>query len=216
MVIHNNYANGNRIKQCRAWLLLGWVTAERSCPRKQSACPAIGSGSEVTFKPLVPKLRQGFLALTSPESASAARMRFATMKTPALCGKGNVYLITRIAVTLAALGSLKEHVSLSSTPRDTEWSSGLAAENGTAGEWSEFIFATEGPWTRGEGYVSLEPSTETIPRRAAELAVCLSDGKVYVNSEEKAPRTAQLEVDLSTPRHGRELNHCGDKTRINL
>ncbi|KAG8245567.1 hypothetical protein J6590_103488, partial [Homalodisca vitripennis] len=36
----------------RAWLLLGWVTAERSCPCKQPACSAIGSGSEVTFKPL--------------------------------------------------------------------------------------------------------------------------------------------------------------------
>ncbi|KAG8284103.1 hypothetical protein J6590_003795 [Homalodisca vitripennis] len=28
----------------RAWLLLGWVTAERSCPCKQPACPAIGGG----------------------------------------------------------------------------------------------------------------------------------------------------------------------------
>ncbi|KAG8304887.1 C2 domain-containing protein 2 [Homalodisca vitripennis] len=41
----------NRIKQGRAWLLLGWVTAERSCPCKQPACPIIGGGSEVTFKP---------------------------------------------------------------------------------------------------------------------------------------------------------------------
>ncbi|KAG8261293.1 hypothetical protein J6590_076826 [Homalodisca vitripennis] len=32
------------------------VTAERSCPCKQLACPAIGGGSEVTFKPLVPRL----------------------------------------------------------------------------------------------------------------------------------------------------------------
>ncbi|KAG8306239.1 hypothetical protein J6590_051583 [Homalodisca vitripennis] len=57
----------NRIKQRRAWLLLGWVTAKRSCPSKQPACPAIG-GLEVTFKPLVPRLsvREGFLALTSP------------------------------------------------------------------------------------------------------------------------------------------------------
>ncbi|KAG8283778.1 hypothetical protein J6590_011149 [Homalodisca vitripennis] len=60
----------NQIKQRRAWLLLGWATAERSCPCKQPACPAIGGGSEVTFKPLVPRLsvREGFLALTSPES----------------------------------------------------------------------------------------------------------------------------------------------------
>ncbi|KAG8286984.1 hypothetical protein J6590_048042 [Homalodisca vitripennis] len=45
----------NRIKQHRAWLL-GWVTAKRSCPCKQPACPAIGGGSEVAFKPLVPTL----------------------------------------------------------------------------------------------------------------------------------------------------------------
>ncbi|KAG8252341.1 hypothetical protein J6590_059907 [Homalodisca vitripennis] len=32
----------NRIKQRRAWLLLGWVAAERFCPCKQPACPAIG------------------------------------------------------------------------------------------------------------------------------------------------------------------------------
>ncbi|KAG8306712.1 hypothetical protein J6590_041320 [Homalodisca vitripennis] len=59
----------NQIKQRRAWLLLGQVTAERSCPCKRPACPAIGGGSEVTFKPLVPRLsvREGFLALTSPE-----------------------------------------------------------------------------------------------------------------------------------------------------
>ncbi|KAG8271612.1 hypothetical protein J6590_059087 [Homalodisca vitripennis] len=59
----------NRIKQRRAWLLLGWVTAERSCPCKQPACPAVGGGSEVTIKLLVPRLsvREGFLALTSPD-----------------------------------------------------------------------------------------------------------------------------------------------------
>ncbi|KAG8304285.1 hypothetical protein J6590_097445 [Homalodisca vitripennis] len=58
----------NRIKQRRARLLLVWVTAERSCLIKQLACPAIGGGSEVIFKPLVPRLsvREGFLALTSP------------------------------------------------------------------------------------------------------------------------------------------------------
>ncbi|KAG8325598.1 hypothetical protein J6590_063169 [Homalodisca vitripennis] len=38
----------NQIKQRRAWLLLGWVTAERSCPCKQPAFPAIVGGSEVT------------------------------------------------------------------------------------------------------------------------------------------------------------------------
>ncbi|KAG8292769.1 hypothetical protein J6590_031748 [Homalodisca vitripennis] len=46
----------NRIKQRRAWLLLGWVTAERSCPCKQPACLTNDGGSEVTFKPLVPRL----------------------------------------------------------------------------------------------------------------------------------------------------------------
>ncbi|KAG8262492.1 hypothetical protein J6590_052137 [Homalodisca vitripennis] len=45
-------SQNNRIKQCRAWLLLGWVAAKRSCPCKQPACPAIGS-SKVTFKPFV-------------------------------------------------------------------------------------------------------------------------------------------------------------------
>ncbi|KAG8293436.1 hypothetical protein J6590_016395 [Homalodisca vitripennis] len=46
------------------------VNAERSCPCKRPACPAIGGGSEVTFKPLVPRLSviEGFLALTSPAS----------------------------------------------------------------------------------------------------------------------------------------------------
>ncbi|KAG8305020.1 hypothetical protein J6590_079896 [Homalodisca vitripennis] len=44
-----------------------WVTAERSCPCKQLACPAIGGGSEVTFNPLVPGcVTEGFLVLTSP------------------------------------------------------------------------------------------------------------------------------------------------------
>ncbi|KAG8334937.1 hypothetical protein J6590_079548 [Homalodisca vitripennis] len=39
------------------WLLLGWVTAERSCPCKQPVCPAVGGDSEVTIKPLVPRLK---------------------------------------------------------------------------------------------------------------------------------------------------------------
>ncbi|KAG8269873.1 hypothetical protein J6590_097942, partial [Homalodisca vitripennis] len=62
-------SQNNQIKQRRAWLLLAWVTAERSCTCKQPAFPAIGGGSEVTFKPLVPRLsvREGFLALPSPE-----------------------------------------------------------------------------------------------------------------------------------------------------
>ncbi|KAG8319862.1 hypothetical protein J6590_082672 [Homalodisca vitripennis] len=58
----------NRIKQRRAWLLLGRMIAERSCPCKQPACPAVGGGPDVTFKPLVPRLsvRESLLALTSP------------------------------------------------------------------------------------------------------------------------------------------------------
>ncbi|KAG8330121.1 hypothetical protein J6590_070610 [Homalodisca vitripennis] len=60
------YLQVNRIKQRQTWLLLGWVTAERSCPCKQSAFPADGDGSEVTFKQLVPRFsaREGFLTLT--------------------------------------------------------------------------------------------------------------------------------------------------------
>ncbi|KAG8242228.1 hypothetical protein J6590_070062 [Homalodisca vitripennis] len=60
--------DNRRIKQRQAWLLLGCVTPERSCPCKQPACPAVGGGSEVIFKLLVPRLsvREGFLALTSP------------------------------------------------------------------------------------------------------------------------------------------------------
>ncbi|KAG8299811.1 hypothetical protein J6590_091929 [Homalodisca vitripennis] len=56
------------IKQRRAWLLLGWVNAERSYTCKQPTCLAI-SGSELTFKALVFRLSvlEGVLALTSPE-----------------------------------------------------------------------------------------------------------------------------------------------------
>ncbi|KAG8303685.1 hypothetical protein J6590_002693 [Homalodisca vitripennis] len=56
-------------------LLLGWVTAKRTYPCKQPACPAIGGGSEVTFKPLVPRLsvRETFLALTSPDKPLAKK-----------------------------------------------------------------------------------------------------------------------------------------------
>ncbi|KAG8335086.1 hypothetical protein J6590_077163 [Homalodisca vitripennis] len=46
----------------------------RFCPCKQPTCPAVGGGSEITFKPLVPRLnvRVGFLALTSPVHPSEA------------------------------------------------------------------------------------------------------------------------------------------------
>ncbi|KAG8297063.1 hypothetical protein J6590_043487 [Homalodisca vitripennis] len=71
----------NQIKQRRAWLLFGQVTAERSCPCKRPACPAIGGGSEVTFKPLVPRLsvREGFLALTSPGKIRHSLIYFFTL-----------------------------------------------------------------------------------------------------------------------------------------
>ncbi|KAG8325602.1 hypothetical protein J6590_063173 [Homalodisca vitripennis] len=39
----------SRIKQRRAWLLLGWVANERSCPCKQPAFPAVGGGSEISL-----------------------------------------------------------------------------------------------------------------------------------------------------------------------
>ncbi|KAG8304934.1 hypothetical protein J6590_082221 [Homalodisca vitripennis] len=58
----------NQIKQRRAWLLLGQVTAERSCPCKRPACPAIGGGSEVTFKPLVPSFLHIHLFQRKPMS----------------------------------------------------------------------------------------------------------------------------------------------------
>ncbi|KAG8302332.1 hypothetical protein J6590_034644 [Homalodisca vitripennis] len=72
------------IKQRRAWLLLGWVSAERSCPCKHPAYPAIDGGSEVFFNPLAPRLsvREGFLALTSPG------MYVFDMKTISVSGRG--------------------------------------------------------------------------------------------------------------------------------
>ncbi|KAG8284194.1 hypothetical protein J6590_003890 [Homalodisca vitripennis] len=51
----------NQIKPRRACQLLGWVTAERSCP--VPACPAIDGGSEATFRPRL-SVKEGFLALT--------------------------------------------------------------------------------------------------------------------------------------------------------
>ncbi|KAG8312822.1 hypothetical protein J6590_016011 [Homalodisca vitripennis] len=46
----------NQVKLRRAWLLLGRLTAERSCLYKQPACPAIGGGSAATYKRLGPRL----------------------------------------------------------------------------------------------------------------------------------------------------------------
>ncbi|KAG8252780.1 hypothetical protein J6590_049327 [Homalodisca vitripennis] len=60
----------NRIKQRRAWQLLGWVTAERSCPCKQPACPAIRKSLKSRWSPGC--VREGFLALNSPEGYKAA------------------------------------------------------------------------------------------------------------------------------------------------
>ncbi|KAG8307305.1 hypothetical protein J6590_024953 [Homalodisca vitripennis] len=46
----------NRIKQRRAWLLLGWVTAERYCPCKQLSC---SSARPLVFRRL--SVREDFL-----------------------------------------------------------------------------------------------------------------------------------------------------------
>ncbi|KAG8267477.1 SUMO1 sentrin specific peptidase 8 [Homalodisca vitripennis] len=105
--VGSEHADGNQltretstIKQRRAWLLFGQVTAERSCPCKRPACPAIGVGSEVTFKPLVPTLsvREGFLALTSPGfqdlmgisvfAVSRVALTVREVPLPALTGRG--------------------------------------------------------------------------------------------------------------------------------
>ncbi|KAG8292408.1 hypothetical protein J6590_041520, partial [Homalodisca vitripennis] len=50
--LYNGHRKITRSSNVERGLLLGWVTAERSCPCKQPACPAIGCGSKVTFKPL--------------------------------------------------------------------------------------------------------------------------------------------------------------------
>ncbi|KAG8254292.1 hypothetical protein J6590_011989 [Homalodisca vitripennis] len=42
---HKAERQDTQIKQRLAWLLLGWMTAERSYPCKQPACPAVGGGS---------------------------------------------------------------------------------------------------------------------------------------------------------------------------
>ncbi|KAG8251339.1 hypothetical protein J6590_091666 [Homalodisca vitripennis] len=52
----NQLSSGNRVKQRRAWLLLGLVTTERSCLCKQSTYPAIGGHLEFIFKLLVQRL----------------------------------------------------------------------------------------------------------------------------------------------------------------
>ncbi|KAG8284092.1 hypothetical protein J6590_003784 [Homalodisca vitripennis] len=59
----------------RAWLLLGWVTAERSCPCKQPACPAVAGGSEVNFKSGGRRTtHSAFCALTPEMIVGAAAM----------------------------------------------------------------------------------------------------------------------------------------------
>ncbi|KAG8241631.1 hypothetical protein J6590_082904 [Homalodisca vitripennis] len=44
VLLEQRLSQDNRIKQRRAWLLLGWVTAEQSCPCRQPVCPAVGRG----------------------------------------------------------------------------------------------------------------------------------------------------------------------------
>ncbi|KAG8266685.1 hypothetical protein J6590_066253 [Homalodisca vitripennis] len=74
----------NQIKVRRAWLLLGWVTAgDPVLASSQPAQPFIGGGSEVTFKPLVPRLsfKEGFLALTSPAKIKHIYLLYHTFQT---------------------------------------------------------------------------------------------------------------------------------------
>ncbi|KAG8263045.1 hypothetical protein J6590_041814 [Homalodisca vitripennis] len=48
--------------------LLGWVTAERAYLSKQSTCPAIGGGSQVTFKSLISRHLEGKVYEEKPGS----------------------------------------------------------------------------------------------------------------------------------------------------
>ncbi|KAG8308193.1 hypothetical protein J6590_002276 [Homalodisca vitripennis] len=61
--------NGYRPDQATSSVAAAWMGDRRVIlSLKQPACPANGGGSQVTFKPLVRRLkvREGFLALTSP------------------------------------------------------------------------------------------------------------------------------------------------------
>ncbi|KAG8253667.1 hypothetical protein J6590_029241 [Homalodisca vitripennis] len=60
-----------------------WMTAERSCPCKQPACPAIGGGSEVTFEPLIPRaasLESDAVTDLTPEIYNHVRLKRSTHK----------------------------------------------------------------------------------------------------------------------------------------
>ncbi|KAG8247373.1 hypothetical protein J6590_062436 [Homalodisca vitripennis] len=96
----------NQIKQRRAWLLLGQVTAERSCPCKRPACPAIGGGSEVTFKPLVPRLsvREGFLALTSPDGLDKDKYRLQLARVQLQAAESSAYHVVSESAILIFTG----------------------------------------------------------------------------------------------------------------
>ncbi|KAG8266145.1 hypothetical protein J6590_078193 [Homalodisca vitripennis] len=79
----------NRIKLRRAWLRIGFVTAERSIPCKQPACPTIDCGSEVTFKPLVPRWflvkyteKHAILTHSTHASTTAAKRLMPTLPQP--------------------------------------------------------------------------------------------------------------------------------------
>ncbi|KAG8331595.1 hypothetical protein J6590_038402 [Homalodisca vitripennis] len=48
---YKGYRQITRSSNVKRGCLLRWVTAERFYPCKQSACPAVSGGSEVTFKP---------------------------------------------------------------------------------------------------------------------------------------------------------------------
>ncbi|KAG8282644.1 hypothetical protein J6590_031894 [Homalodisca vitripennis] len=64
-------SGGGKIVAPLTWLLLGWVTAERSNLCKQ---PATGGSSEVTFKPLNPEAIRHYRAVTIRLGARGKRL----------------------------------------------------------------------------------------------------------------------------------------------
>lgn len=54
----------NSIKQWWAWMFLGWVTGEWSCPCTQLVNPVTGGGLKITWNPLIFKSQRGYSALT--------------------------------------------------------------------------------------------------------------------------------------------------------
>ncbi|KAG8264009.1 hypothetical protein J6590_021677 [Homalodisca vitripennis] len=71
----------NRIKQRRSWLLLGWMTSERSCPCKQYACSALVTGTICS--------KSGDCSLVTAVDNEAYTMRF----TSSLDGEVNEWVV---------------------------------------------------------------------------------------------------------------------------